>query len=44
MAGYPSRVVRRFVGWQDDAFFSFRWWDIPAAVWFALFGPRAAGE
>lgn len=38
---YSSRVA---TSWSADCFFSFRWWDAPACAWFALFGPREAGE
>lgn len=45
MLGYFGRVSRRWSGWVSDAFVAFVWWrDIPGAVWFALFGPRWAGE
>lgn len=45
MFGYVARVRIRWLGWVGDAFVRFVWWrDWPAAVWFALFGPREAGE
>lgn len=36
---YCRNVVNRWKSWTQDPFFKFKLWDLPAGVYFALFGP-----